>query len=214
MTNLVYQTLIPSATYSPWAIDIEFNKYYQSVRNNTYIDIYRCYELWTLAKQLKEVPGCFLQVGVWKGGSGVLLACADTDRNVYLADTFKGLVKVGDIDINYQGGEHAVSSKHVLKLIEMYQLDNITVLKGIFPDETGNDILDRSIALLHIDVDVYQSAKDIVEWALPRLRSGSIIIFPHYGFNKCVGITKYVNEIKDDFLYIYNLNGNGILIKR
>ena len=33
------------------------------------------------------------------------------------------------------------------------------------------------MALCHIDVDVYQSARDTVEWVEPRLTSGGAIVF-------------------------------------
>jgi O-methyltransferase len=46
----------------------------------------------------------------------------------------------------------------------------------------------------HIDVDVYQSAKDIVTWLWPRLAIGGIIVFDDYGFPYSQGITTLVDE--------------------
>jgi O-methyltransferase len=67
----------------------------------------------------------------------------------------------------------------------------------------------------HIDVDVYQSAKDIVDWIWDKLVVGGIIVFDDYGFPTCTGVTKYVNEQdgKPDRLIIYNINGHAIMIK-
>ncbi len=213
-----YEQITPKATYSPWLSDVEFQRCYAQIRNNTMINTYRCYELWSIAKQLKTVEGYFLEVGVWRGGSGALLASAAKNKKVYLADTFSGIVKAGDKDPSYSGGELSNTSEEIVQnLISSMDLDNITILKGIFPDETAYQIKEQQIALLHCDVDTYKSTKDIIRWAISRLKPGSVIIFDDYGFEECKGVTEYVNELmytKDYFLYIHNLNGHAILIRR
>ena len=56
-----------------------------------------------------------LEVGVWRGGTGCLLAAKAQSLNrnatVFLCDTFSGVVKAGEIDNFYKGGEHADTSK-------------------------------------------------------------------------------------------------------
>jgi O-methyltransferase len=90
---------IPSATYSPWVADAAFARVYAEARQNTLVDVYRCYELWTVASRLAHVPGDVLEVGTRRGGTGSVLAaaCARTapDKIVYLCDTFAGVVKAG-----------------------------------------------------------------------------------------------------------------------
>jgi O-methyltransferase len=95
-------------------------------------------------------------------------------------------------------------------------LTNTSVLKGKFPDETASALADAQIALCHIDVDVYQSAADIVMWLKPRMNNGSMLVFDDYGFSTCKGITKFVDELRasGDWIYLYNLNRHAILIKR
>jgi len=70
--------------------------------------------------------------------------------------------------------------------------------------------------LCHIDVDTYDSAKDIVEWVWPRLSVGGAVVFDDYGFVRCEGVTKLVNELSsdNDKLFIHNLNGHGLIFKR
>ena len=95
------------------------------------------------------------------------------------------------------------------------ELDNVKLLPGIFPDETSRMITAKEFRLCHIDVDVYQSAKDAVEWLWPKLVVGGLIIFDDYGWEGCDGVTKFVNEEKgkQDRLIFYNLNGHAIMIK-
>ena len=51
-------------------------------------------------------------------------------------------------------------------------LTNVELLQGIFPEETAARVADRGFRLVHVDVDVYQSAKDVFDWAWPRLSAG------------------------------------------
>src|ERR1700729_3355842 len=64
----------PISTYAPWQADPEFQSVYRAVRRNTLVDVWRLYELWTLLGELVEIPGAMLEVGVWRGGSGALIA--------------------------------------------------------------------------------------------------------------------------------------------
>jgi O-methyltransferase len=214
--NLPHSDVRPFATYSPWLCDVEFLAIRKAIENHTLIDIFRCYELWELGKQTVSLPGAILEVGVWRGGSGCLLAAAAPQKTVYLADTFAGVVKAGAKDTRYRGGEHAdTSDKTVRALLEQNNVSNAVILKGIFPEETAHDI-PQDICLVHVDVDVYQSGRDVVTWSMPRLVKGAAIVFDDYGFEGCDGITRLVHELQvelPDFRFIQNLNGHAILIR-
>jgi O-methyltransferase len=217
--DISHHRVLPHATYSPWLLDEAFQAVYQRIKSNTLVDIYRCYELFTLGLQMRTVPGDYLEVGVWRGGTGALLASAvssDHNKHVFLADTFTGVVKAGIDDTVYVGGEHADTSVNLVKdLLKSLNLSNCTLLQGIFPDETGK-YLKGKLALLHCDVDVYSSARGVVEWGIPFLSQGGAIVFDDYGFSGCEGVTRLVNELRADsqFIFIHNLNGHAILIKR
>ena len=194
----IHHRVLPQATLAPWLNDEEFLKIYEKVKNYTLVDIYRCYELWVLAKQAKNIDGAILEVGVWRGGTGLLMAEANkySNKKIYLADTFNGVVKAGTKDTSYKGGEHNDTSLDLVSdLISNLCLNNIDLLEGIFPEDTSH-LVTENIAMLHCDVDVYNSAKDVVEWCLPRMSKGSLIVFDDYGFFGCEGITSYCNELK------------------
>jgi O-methyltransferase len=101
------------------------------------------------------------------------------------------------------------------EVINKINVNNVKMLVGIFPDETAELVTDNTFRFVHVDVDVYQSAKDIVEWIWPKLCRGGVVVFDDYGFFGCNGITKFVNEErhKKDRLILHNLNGHGIVIK-
>src|SRR3984957_3326146 len=95
-------------------------------------------------------------------------------------------------------------------------LTNIVLLEGVFPEDTGSRITAESLRFVHIDVDVYQSAKDVFDWAWPRLSHNGAVVFDDYGCPATPGVTKFVDELsgRHDALLLHNLNGHGIVIKR
>lgn len=211
-----HSQVAPTATYSPWLTDDRFRDVYDHVKEHTLVDVYRCYELWNLVRGTARLPGAILEVGVWRGGTGAILAAANSRKTVYLADTFRGVVKAGDKDTRYVGGEHADTSRDTVEHLFLGRaLGNYQILQGIFPEETAWLVTDEAISLLHCDVDVYESTRDVVEWALPRLSPGGVMVFDDYGFHGCEGVTRYVNELRsrENMLFIHNLNGHGILVK-
>jgi len=64
-------------------------------------------------------------------------------------------------------------------------------------------------------VDVYQSAKDVFDWAWPRLARGGIVVFDDYGFRSCEGATRLVEEQRGhpDRVTLHNLNGHAVVVK-
>jgi O-methyltransferase len=216
--EILHQRILPFATYAPWLGDAEFIDTFNRILQHTLVDQYRCFELWSLGKQMVGVEGDLLEVGVWRGGTGVVLArsTAGSGKKVYLADTFSGVVKAGEKDTRYIGGEHADTSVPLVEaFLQEFGLNDAILLQGIFPEDTAHRIPGK-LAMVHCDVDVYESARDVVEWALPRLSSGGVIVFDDYGFSGCEGVTRLANEYqgRPDLLFLYNLNGHGILMKK
>jgi O-methyltransferase len=219
--DIRHAEIFPAATYSPWLADQEFTDVYGSIRGNTLVDQYRCYELWQLvAESAKLQSGDLLEVGVWRGGTGALIAkrcqLSGIQDILYLCDTFRGVVKAGTMDATYTGGEHADTTKEeVLALIDNLNLDRVRILEGTFPEDSGHFLSACRFRFCHIDVDVYESARSIIDWLWPRLVPGSIVVYDDYGFYSCSGITRFVDQqrSKPDRLVIHNLNGHAIVIK-
>ncbi len=215
-----YENIYPGARYAPWLNDNEFNKNYEIIKDYTLVDKYRCYELWKLMEEVRDVEGAIIEIGVWRGGTGLLIAkkaqTLGINDSVYLCDTFSGVVNAGHNDSTYIGGEHSNAPVEIVKgLSEKLITNNSKILKGIFPDETSNLIKDDKFRFCHIDVDVYESAKDSFEWVWDRLEVGGIIVFDDYGFDSCDGVRKLVDEQrgKKDRVVIHNLNGHAIIVK-
>jgi Macrocin-O-methyltransferase (TylF) len=164
LPDLKYGGIYSQSAYRPWKGDAAFKQVLSAIRSHTLVDEYRCHELWQLCGQIGALDqGDVLEVGVWRGGTGCLLARRCLDGNfggtVFLCDTFTGVAKAGGRDSAYVGGEHAdTSATMVLNLVRRMDLSNVEVLQGVFPDATAHRIADRRFRFCHIDVDVYESA--------------------------------------------------------
>ncbi len=221
--GLHYGFSFPSANYTPWMGDKDFLEIYNQIKQNTLVDIYRCYELWQLVQKtsLLNPTASILEVGVWRGGTAAIMATqlskVNSSASLYLADTFIGVAKAGVNDDFYIGGEHSdTSQKLVEDLLQKTNYSHIKILKGIFPEDTAHSISSsEQFALCHIDVDVYSSAKDVLEWVWDKMIPGGLVIFDDYGFHSCTGIVKLVEEYRlhTDRHIIHNLNGHAIMIK-
>jgi len=215
-----HEAIHSAATYSPWNLDAEFRRVFDIIAHQTLVDRYRCFDLWSLLGQVDHLQGAVLEVGVWKGGTGALLArraqLGHPTAQVFLCDTFRGVVKASERDPNYRGGEHADAAVADVKaLLDRVGAGQVTILTGVFPDETAARIPPQPFRFCHIDVDVYESAKQTAEWIWDRLVPGGLIVFDDYGFYGCDGVRAYVDEQRhrNDRVTIYNLNGHATVVK-
>lgn len=222
INNLAYYSAIhPFARYAPWRNDKKFQEAFQLVQKNTLItEESRMYELWQLSSEVKDLKGDYIEIGSWRGGSGALITIAanahSSDFNMFMCDTFTGVVKASEKDNVYKNNEHADTSEEVVQeLIKKLNLKNVKTLKGIFPDETGMHVESNNFKFCHIDVDVYESAKSITNWIWDKMVVGGIIVYDDFGFQEMQGVTLFVESqrLKSDRLVIHNLNGHGIIIK-
>jgi O-methyltransferase len=216
-----YGSIATSAAYCPWNLDAAFCDTFNTVRHKTLVDVYRSYELWELVEQAAKLPGgAIIEVGVWRGGTGALIAkraqLCGLDAPVYLCDTFAGVVKAGPNDSDYRGGEHADTTRDIVEALAAWmELPNIHILEGVFPEDTGVAVEDETFRFCHIDVDVYQSAREVVEWIDERMVSGGIYVYDDYGNPGTAGITRWVDEERKrpDRIVIYNLNAHAVVVK-
>ncbi len=221
-TKTEYELVRPFANYAPWRKDKLFEEAMRKIQGFTLVDKYRCFELWKLVEQSAKLKhGSIIEIGVWRGGTGGLIAkqamnCEIADK-VYLCDTFSGVVKAGAKDSAYKGGEHSNTSRHIVEdlIFNQMKLDNVQILEGIFPDQTSIEIDQEKFRFCHIDVDIYQSARDILDYIWDRMVHGAMIVYDDYGFQACDGIVKHVEEQMShkDRLVFHNLNGHAVIIK-
>ncbi len=124
--NPLYELIVTGATYAPWNEDHVFLQTLDSVKAHTLVDKYRCWELWDLVRHLRKVPGDLIEVGVWRGGTGALIArsaeLVGIPDKVYLCDTFAGVPKASEEDATYLGGNMPIQPEKRYKVLLMISI--------------------------------------------------------------------------------------------
>ena len=115
-------------------------------------------------------------------------ACGVTDRIVWVADSFEGLPPPNTAkypqDAGYKFHEYqelAVSLEQVQENFRRYGLldDQVRFLKGWFRDTLPSAPV-KSLAVLRLDGDLYESTMDALTHLYPRLESGGYAIIDDY----------------------------------
>lgn len=134
----------------------------------------------------KTPDGCFLELGVYQGGSAIWFyeLAEKQGRALYLFDTFTGIPFRGPNDLF---GEGAFSDANLPA--QEAAMPNAKFYKGIFP-QTLNDSV-AGIAFMHIDCDQYQSCADALRLLWPRMVKGGVAAFDDYGLSS---IRKAIDE--------------------
>lgn len=153
-----------------------------------------------------EIPGTFVECGVWRGGSmmAVALTLRDLgveDRDVYLYDTFTHMPYPGEKDVDHNG-RHAseyydeASEAEAFRYLSFeqvqqnlhgtgYPTERIHFVKGMVED-TIPDRAPAQIALCRLDTDWYESTRHEMVHLWPRLAAGGVLIVDDYGhFQGC-----------------------------
>lgn len=148
--------------------------------------------LQNMAETAAKTPaGCFVEVGVYRGGSAqVLYRLAEQQgRILHLFDTFAGIPCKSEFD-RHEVGDFADVNLASLQAA----MPNAVFHVGMFPDTLPGPLGDevQNIAFIHADVDQYESQKAINKHLTPRMVSGGVMMFDDYFL--LPGIHKAVDE--------------------
>jgi O-methyltransferase len=208
------EIIISSAVHAPWLEDKAFYKFYTSIKDLTLLDPPRAYTLWQSSKNLKLSRGNILDIGCLLGGAGFLMNKANQNGATYLFDTFSGFKK--DDGIHKKKIFYFDDISSVKKNIKKLKLNKITVHKSHFPKNLKLKI--NKIKLCHIDVNTYESTKEVFEYVDKKLIKGGVIIFDDFGIWGVNGIKKYIYEIhpnlEQKYYFMFNYMGQCILTKK
>ena len=167
------------------------------------------YQLYMCVKTTNKIPGDIAEVGAFRGGSSKLICEAKGDKQLYVFDTFKGLPQVKDVDSrSLKKGDFNSSYNFVKKYLNSYS--NVILIKGLFP-ETAGPIINKKFSFVNLDVDIYQSTKDCLEFFYPRMNRGGIIL--SHDYSRLKGVEIAFNEFfKDKQEVIIEMSGSQCLI--
>ena len=142
----------------------------------------------SFAKNQIHIEGDYAEVGVFKGSTSKAICEAKQDKHFYIFDTFGGLPEISKVDERFKTGMFDSSFERVKKKLSKYK--NVHIFKGTFP-ETGTEIKNKKFAFVHLDVDIYKSTIECLDFFYDRMSKGGIIISHDYHTK---GVKKAFNE--------------------
>ena len=174
------------ATYSPWFEDW-FQDIYAKCRTHTLMKEDSAYVIHQFCRHCLHFSGDFAECGVYKGGSSYLIAAAlaDSDvnkeRQLHLFDTFQGMPSTANDDPS--GIKEGRFGDTSLSAVQEYlrQFPFLRFHPGYIP-ATLETVRDSRFAFVHIDVDLYQTTRDCLEFFYQRMVFGGVMIFDDYGW--------------------------------
>ena len=181
-------------------------KLIQTVRSYTMTSPERLHSLIEATRYVirNDIPGSFVECGVWRGGSvmamaSVLMQEKTTDRDIFLYDTFSGMTSPSEKDVAIDGTlaaeilqrEKPEDETSTWCKVDISKVKDAVLSTG-YPEErvrfvagpveaTIPDTVPGSIALLRLDTDFYESTKHELVHLYPLLAERGVIIVDDYG---------------------------------
>lgn len=148
------------------------------------------------------IPGPFVECGVWRGGSSMIIALTLLERNItnrriMLFDTFSGMSAPTDYDLDPSGRSaseilasepkdgltHAICDVQTVRdnmALTGYPPQNIGYIKGDVCKTLPHKGINQ-ISLLRLDTDFYESTEAELIHLYPQVNPGGIVIIDDYG---------------------------------
>jgi hypothetical protein len=180
----------------------DFMRLYEQVKPYTMTSVEALFALYSGVNYVldRNILGDFVECGVWRGGSSLLVALilkqrGVTDRKVVLYDTFSGMPAPTEFDVDKYG-------RTGFQMMEEYADDvgwcyaSLEDVSSIFKEQDFDfpvefiegDVMATlpkqqlsSISLLRLDTDWYESTALEYELLYPKLSTGGVLIIDDYG---------------------------------
>jgi O-methyltransferase len=199
MQNGIPDVRFYQPVFSPWLGYEEFAAYYDRMRSFTLVSPDRCHLLYSLALQALHLGGDFWECGVYRGGTALLLASLIADKSdaarrpiLRLFDTFEGMPETDPERDYHRRGDFSDTSLETV----MHRVGNPEIVRfhrGLIPG-SFEGLEESTVALAHIDVDIYSSVIDCCEFLYPRTVAAGVLVFDDYGFPSCPGARAAVDD--------------------
>jgi hypothetical protein len=163
-----------------------------------------------------NVPGDFVECGVWRGGNGILAKKVferlGSDKRVWMFDTFEGMTEPGDLDVSartktsakakFDARQKETHNEWCFASLEDVRenciksnidLSSVLFIKGdVAKTLRVHQNIPEMISVLRLDTDWYESTKVELEVLYPLLSKSGVLIIDDYGYWE--GARKAVDE--------------------
>lgn len=192
-----------------------------------------------------SVKGELVECGVWKGGCVMVMAMSqmqcDTNRNIYLYDTFEGMTEpksdkdeqevkqtynkilTGEYKRGYDNwhGENkwAFCPLDAVKenvSLTKYPEEKIFYVKGDVLETLDGEIIPESISILRLDTDWYNSTKKELEVLFPKVSIGGFIVIDDYMWYRGArtATDEFLNEHSSQVEIVFSKERSPLILKK
>jgi hypothetical protein len=158
-------------------------------------------------ESVKDMEGAIVECGVGYGRTmlyfSYLISQSKKERVIWGFDSFAGFPDPTKNDDSLRkpkkGDWGDTSIKRILSQINRagiptdFTSKHIKLIPGFFPS-TFSHYDKGPIAILHADVDLYQSYVDVLDFFYPYVQKGGVIMFDEYKEEKWPGATEAIDE--------------------
>ena len=169
------------------------------------------------------VPGDFLEAGVWRGGAciymrGISAARGETQRRVWVADSFAGLpppdpdaYPADEGDPHHQFHQLIVPLDEVKGNFARYGLldEQVRFLPGWFADTLPQAPI-AQLAILRLDGDMYSSTMQTLDALYDKVKPGGYVIVDDYILKGCRRATDDFRARSGIAEAIQDIDGAGV----
>ena len=178
------------------------SKYFRMV-NDGQIEVETTYVKECLLTELQEknIPGDIVEFGVYRGFWLEKFCLAREElkfsKNIYGFDSFEGLPAPDPAnDMPFAQGEFRTDFEAVCKGLKCEERPYLKLLKGWFADTliAPEAQAIKEISFARIDCDLYQPAKECLEYLTDRLVDGAFLVFDDWDWSGTTGESKALAE--------------------
>jgi predicted O-methyltransferase YrrM len=183
------------------------------------LDYNRLYTLWQAIQNTAHMGHVIAEVGSYRGGSAYFLASAakevtGCEVTMHIFDTFEGHPsRIDPVHDSCQeaGMFNKTSHEQVKEYLAPFSL--LKIHKGEF-SQIVKDIESLTYGLVHIDVDIYRSTLDCLEYFWPKMATNGIIVVDDFGANTCTGVQEAIEQFlkQNNALHIWYMHTEQITL--
>lgn len=145
------------------------------------------------AASVRDVPGAVAECGVLQGGTLRALSMVFPNKTILGFDTFSGMPALAWTEGEVHNiGDFAETSLETVETNIIGRI-NVTLVPGVFP-HSAKLYQGYRFAFVYVDFDLYLSTLAAIDWFLPRMSSGGLMVFDDYGWRMCPGVKRAIEE--------------------
>lgn len=159
--------------------------------------------------EVRHLQGDCIEFGAFRGGLSFFLGLCIRDlgltKRVYMLDSFQGLPQTdAALDGPFQKGMMATDASAVAAVRASFGLESIVEIRAGWFEETLPQMPSAAhFCLAHLDADVYGSTRTALQYLLPRLAEGGVVVLDDCLFPGATGVVQAAEEVIGKDLHLH-----------